>query len=393
VLAYLVCAVIAGLMMLCFAQAGSRVSGSGGPYAYAEAAFGSFVGFLVGALNLLSAALAAGAVSGVFASSVLALVRVTHPVARPAMMLVVVGLAAAINIRGLKGGARLVEIATVIKLAPLVGFVVLGAFAVNPWYVAITDVPPATDIFAAAGLIILAFAGIETAMQPSGEVREPERTVPRAAALAMASVVVLYVSLQLVAQGLLGPALPGDPVPLATAAGSAYGTAARTAMLAAAAASTFGHISGSILAGPRGLFALGRDGFLPRALAAVHPVRRTPYVAIVVYAAIALAFGLSESFERLAILVNFGTLLVYIAVALAAWRLRAMGVRLEGTPFSTWGGPLVPFLACGAIVVVIVATVSRAEVMAMAVALAVASGLYGVRWLRLRDNDRATHVV
>jgi amino acid transporter len=302
-------------------------------------------------------------------------------------MVGVVGAAAWINIRGVTGGARLVEVATVVKLAPLLGFVVLGALAVRPENLAWPAMPPLADVFATAGLIILAFAGIETALQPSGEVRDPERTVPRAALSAMAAVVVLYVSVQLVAQGILGPGLVEDQVaPLASAAGAAYGPAARTVMLAAAVASMFGNLSGAVLAGPRSLFALGRDGFLPRILGTVHPTRHTPHVAILIYAAVALGSGLSGSFERLAILVNFSTLLVYVVVALAAWRLRAAGVRLEGEPFRLPGGPLVPVLACAAIVAVIVATVSALEVAAMVAAIAVATVIYAVRTLRSRTG-------
>jgi APA family basic amino acid/polyamine antiporter len=385
VLAYLVCAVIVGLMVLCFAEAGSRVAATGGPYAYAEAAFGSYVAFIVGALTLLSAALAMGAVSGLFADSLLALTGVTSPVARPLVMIGVVGAAAWVNIRGLKGGARLVEVATVVKLVPLVAFVVFGAFAVTRPNLTWPAMPSASDVFATAGLIFLAFAGIESALQPSGEVRNPERTVPRAALAAMAGVVVLYVSVQLVAQGILGPALVDEGVaPLATAAGTAYGPPARALMLAAAVASMFGNLCGAVLGGPRSVFALGRDGFLPRVLASVHPVRHTPHVAILTFATASLAIGLSGTFEQIAILTNLAVLSVYLVIALAAWRLRALNVRLEGEPFGLPGGPLVPVLACVAIGAVIVATVSVAEMAAMAAAIAVTTTLYVLRSLRSR---------
>ena len=383
VLAYLVCAVIAGLMVLCFAQAGSRVAGTGGPYAYAEAAFGSYVGFVVGALTLLGGALAMGAVSGIFAGSILELTGVTSPLARPLVMLGVVGAAAWVNIRGLKGGARLVEVATLVKLVPLVLFVAAGVFVVKVPNLTWPAVPAATDVFATAGFIFLAFAGLESALQPSGEVRDPARTVPRAALTATAVVVVLYLSVQLVAQGILGDALANEGVaPLASAAGAAYGPSARTLMLAAAAASMFGNLCGAVLAGPRSVYALGRDGFLPRALGAVHSTRHTPHVAILAFAAVSLGFGLSGSFERLAVLTNLTTLLVYVVVALAAWRLRATGVRVEGEPFALPGGPLVPILACAAIGTVIVATVTVKEVAAMAVAIAVATALFVVRQMR-----------
>jgi amino acid transporter len=316
---------------------------------------------------------------------VLALVGVTAPAGRSVVMVAVVAAAAAVNIRGVRGGARLVEAATIVKLVPLVAFVVVGAFAVRAPNLTWPETPSASGVFATAGLIILAFLGMESALQPSGEVRNPERTVPRAALLAMGGVVVLYVSVQLVAQGILGSALEAEGVtPLATAAGAAYGPAARTIMLAAAAASMFGNLSGAILAGPRSLFALGRDGFLPRVLATVHPVRHTPHVAIVAYAVVGLALGLSGTFEQIAILVNLASLSVYIVIALAAWRLRVLNVRLEGEPFNLPGGPLVPILACLAIGAVIVATVSKVEVGAMVLAVAIATVLYAVRSLRRR---------
>ena len=388
VLAYLLCAAIAALMVLCFAEAGSRVRATGGPYAYAEAAFGPYVGFLVGALNLMAALLATAALAGVFASSLLALAGVASPAVRALVIVAVVGTAAAINVRGVKGGARLVEVATVVKLVPLLGFVVLGAFAVRLPNLAWAGIPPASEVFSTAGLIILAFTGIEAALQPSGEVREPERTVPRAALIAMGGVVVLYISVQVVTQGILGSGLAGEGVtPLAGAAGAAYGPLARTLMLAAAAASMFGTLTGTILGGPRSIFALARDGFIPRALAAVHPVRHTPHVAIAVYCVAALALGLTGTFEQLAVLTNLASLLVYVVIALAAWRLRVRGVRLEGEPFNLAGGPLVPILACLAIGGVIVATVSKVEVAAMVTAVAIATIVYAVRRFRPRTAE------
>jgi L-asparagine transporter-like permease len=97
---------------------------------------------------------------------------------------------------------------------------------------------------------------------------------------------------------------------------------------------------------------------------------------------VSLVFGASGSFERLAILTNLASLLAYVVVALAAWRLQAAGVRLEGKPFGLPGGPLVPILACAAIGAVIVATVTTQEVAAMAVAIAVATALFVVRQVR-----------
>jgi basic amino acid/polyamine antiporter, APA family len=380
VLAYLPCILVMVLAVLCFAAAGSRVASSGGPYAYVSAAFGPYAAYLVGVLNLLSALVATGLVAGFFASSVLALVGSTDPVLRVALMIAALAVATALNVRGVRTGARLAELLTVAKLVPLLGFVVLGAFAVRPEFLTWSDTPPASSVFGTAGLIILAFVGMENAVTPSGEVRDPARTVPRAAVLAMTGVVVLYISVQLVAQGLLGPSIVNEPgAPLAAGAGAAFGPAARVVMLIGAAISMFGNISASVLAAPRGVFALGRDGFAPRVLAAVHPDWHTPHVAIVVYVVVALVLGASGSVERLAILTNLASLLVYVAVALAAWALQRRDVRLEGPPFVLPGGPLIPLAASAAIAAVIYAAVSRTEWMAVGGALALASAGYGLR--------------
>ena len=185
----------------------------------------------------------------------------------------------------------------------------------------------------------------------------------------------LYVAVQLVAQGLLGPALVDEGVaPLATAAGSAYGPLARTIMLAAAVASMFGNLCGAMLAGPRSIFALGRDSFLPAragrgAPGPSHAARR--HRRLCGRGAGARAEWHASSSSRSSS--TSPACSVYFVVALAAWRLRVAGVRLEGEPFGLPGGPLVPLLACAAIGAVIVATVSMVEVAAMAAAIAVAT--------------------
>jgi amino acid transporter len=367
ILAYLVCALILGLSVLCFAEAGSRVSASGGPYAYVETAFGPLAGFVTGVLNVLSALAAAAAVASVFAASAAALMGTSSSIVQGMLMAVVLIAAAAINIRSVGGGARLVEVAVGAKLVPLVLFVLVGAAFVRADFLAWGSSPPVASVMSTAGVLIFAFLGIEGALQPSGEVRAPARTVPRAVFLAISGVVVLYISIQVVAQGLLGPALPADRVaPLAQAAATVVGPAGRTFMLVGATVSMFGFLCGTVLTGPRSLFAFSKNGLLPRPLAAVHMARRTPYAAIVTYVGIALGLALSGSFDRLLVMTNVSALLVYIGVAASAWQLRRRDVRSHGDPFVVPGGALVPALTCIIIVGVIVATVSWLEVAAVA---------------------------
>jgi len=380
ILAYLICAFVMALSVVCFAEAGSRVSASGGPYAYVATALGPLAGFLAGVLNVVSALAAAAAVASAFAASAAALFGAPSARVQGTLMAAVLTAAAVVNIRSVGGGARLVEVASVAKLVPLLVFVVVGAVFVRGDYLSWDSSPPVMTVMGTAGVLIFAFMGIEGALQPSGEVRAPSRTVPRAAFLAIAGVVVLYISIQTVAQGLLGPALPNDRVaPLADAAAIVVGPPGRTFMLVGATISMFGFLCGTVLTGPRSLFAFAQHGLAPRPLAVVHASRRTPHIAILVYVAIALGLALSGSFERLLVLTNISGLLVYLAVAVAAWELRRRDVRTHGDPFVAPGGPIVPVAACLSIAAVIVATVSWIEVAAVAVVLAVSTGAYVFR--------------
>lgn len=377
-LAYVVCALTMGLIVLCFADAGSRVAMTGGPYAYVEVAFGPFVGFLSGVMLWAVTTFALAAVSTVFAASMGALVPgLGAPVPRALLLVAVFGLFAWLNMRGVKGAARFNDVATVAKLLPLLALVAVGLFFVRPENLAWEQTPTAGSVAGATVVLIFAFAGVESALLPSGEVRDPARTVPRAVLFAMAGITLLYLLIHIVAQGVLGTALRGNETPLAEAAGAVFGPWGRNLMLVGAAVSTFGYVSGMTLAAPRALFAMGRDGFLPRQLAAVHPVGHTPHVAIWVQSALCCALAVTSQFGRLAILANVATLLVYAACCLAAWELRRRGVQAGGTPFRVPGAAVVPWLALAAIAYMLT-PITRMEWLVMGGVVAVATAIFFV---------------
>jgi len=371
--AYLVCAVAMGLIVLGFAEAGSRVALTGGPYAYVEIAFGPFAGFLCGVLLWMIGSMAVAAVAVVFATNVAQLVpALQHPAGSAAFLALVFALMGGVNVAGVRLAASFNAVATVAKLLPLLVLLVGGALAVRPSNLAWERSPALADVARTSTLLIFAFAGVESALAPSGEVKDIARTVPRAIFVALAGTTVLYVGLQMVAQGVLGADLATSRTPLADAAGRAIGPAGRTLLLVGAAVSMFGYLCGMILAIPRALFALARDGFLPRVVASVHPRFHTPYVAIAVQVTIACAFAVTSTFERLAILANLTLLLLYGACCLAAWRLRRRGVRAGGVPFAVPGGAAAPIAACAAIAWMLTG-IRAAEWAAMGVALLVAS--------------------
>ena len=344
--AYLVCAAAMALIVLCIADAGSRVSLTGGPYAYIGVALGPYAAFLAGVMLWMLGLFASAAVSTVLAASLGQLVpALGGRVMETAVLVAVYAFWALVNVRGVALGARLNSIATVAKLVPLVLIAVGGLFFVRAEHMTITAWPAATDIARTSLLLIFAFAGVETALVPSGEVRDTARTVPRAIALAMAGITLLYIALQVSAQGILGPALPGAATPLADAAGLAFGGWGRLLLLSGAAVSMFGYLGGMTLSVPRAVFAMAGDGFLPRALAAVHPVHRTPHVAILTQSLAALVLAVTGTFERLAILANVAALALYFGCALASWRLRAGGAAGATAGARVPLGGVAPFLA------------------------------------------------
>jgi amino acid transporter len=375
--AYLLCAVAMGLIVLCMAEAGSRVALTGGPYAYVEVAFGPFVGFLAGFLLWMLLTFAMAAVATVLAANLGALVPAVSGRAASAVVLIAIYAAfAGINIRGVAAGARVNTALTVAKILPLLLLIAGGLLAIDPDNLRIVEAPDAATLARSSLLLIFVFAGIEAALVPGGEVRDPARTVPRAIFAAMAIVTLLYAGLQFVAQGVLGEALAASKAaPLAEAAGVAIGGWARALLLFGAVISMTGHAGAMILATPRTIYALARDGFLPAVLARTHPVYRTPALAIVLQCAIVLVLAITSTFERLAIIANLSTLVLYGTCCLATWQLRRRDVRAGGTPFRIPAPGVVIALAC-LVIAWMLTSITPGEWAALGVALLVASAIF-----------------
>ena len=377
-LAYLVCAGAMALIVLCIADAGSRVSLTGGPYAYVGTAFGPYAAFLSGVLLWMLGLFATAAVANALTATAGALVpALADPVMRIGLLVAALTFWAVINVYGVRLGARMNAVATIAKLVPLMLVAIGGAFFIRPENLQAEAIPGAGEIARTSLLLIFAFAGIECALVPSGEVRNPSRTVPRAVAAAMIAITTLYITLQIVAQGVLGDDLitTGANAPLAEAAGASLGGWARSVLLAGAAISMFGYLGGMTLSMPRILFALAQDRFLPRALAQVHPAHQSPHVAIIVQSALALLLALSGTFEQLAILANASALALYFGCALASWRLRQAGVQGEGTPIAIPGAAVIPWITC-AVIIWLLTGLTSLEWLGFVICIGVATMIY-----------------
>ena len=333
-LAFLVCGLIIGAVAICFAEGGSRIPTSGGAYGYIAAAFGPLAGYVAGALLLVGDVLACGGVTAALADLCANVApQALESTVHTAAIVVVIGCVTLINISGVSNAARFVSVTTALKLIPLGIFIVVGCTEIGrPHF--LQAVQPATQgVGRALILALFAFIGMESPLAASGEVAEPSRNIPLALGVAMTSVTLIYIAVQVIAQGILGAQLAHSSAPLADAMAH-VSPLLRTVMLAGAAISMFGWISSDILGSPRMLFAFARDGLLFRPLGLVHPRTRTPYVAIAVYAAVALVLALTGTFTELAVLAAMGTAALYAAGCAAAWVLARRGVATAGAPLN-----------------------------------------------------------
>ncbi|HTW75753.1 MAG TPA: amino acid permease [Steroidobacteraceae bacterium] len=399
-LAFLGCGLAVGAVALCLAEGGSRVPTSGGIYGYVNEAFGPLAAYVSGTLLWAGDVLACGGIAaalGAVCASIMP--QSLAPATRVLSIVGVTGAIALINIGGVVRGTRLIEVATVLKLLPLLVFVLAGTGALlfahhagalahaAVAHAAVTHAAVASAAAPAAalahrnlgrGLIlgVFAFSGMETSLAASGEVRHPARTIPRALAAAMLSVTVLYIAIQLVAQGLLGGALATSSVPLSDAMARIH-PALRALMLAGAAVSMFGWMGTDILGTPRLLFAFARDGLMPRVLGRVHPRTHAPHVAILCYAALVLALALSGSFAELAVLSSLASAALYIAGCAAAWRLRRRRIAHAGPPLNFPALGAIALVAIGAMLAMI-ALASRLEIIGLAILVAASAAVYAV---------------
>ncbi len=392
ILAYFICGVAVALALTCFIEIGSFVKRSGGTVAYIEEAFGPMMGFLAWLLYSVGFVVFSSAALGTVLVDSAAFVwpGIGHGGRGRSHCLSLFGGLGAINIAGVRQGLRFTVSVTIAKLFPLL-FVVAGGVIVMHWrQLEWTGSPSAAKLGEASLLLFFAFQGSEDALTPSGEIRDPARTVPRAMFGAIASLILLYVALQVVSQGVLGGQLAHErTAPLAAVAGRIIGSPGRALLLGGVAVSIFGTIAGALLTTPRAFFLAAQNGMLPAALARVHPRFRTPHVAIVTVAALMFVLAASGEFKRLAVMSSASVLCVYLAICLGALRLRYTRKREPGA-FRAPGGPTVGILGAAVVIWLLIHS-TRVEMATLAatVALGIAY-FYARRWMLSRHRELAT---
>ena len=322
-LGYIGAALGVGVIMGCFAEVASRFSDAGGPYLYARAAFGSFIGIQTGWLTWLARLAASAASANLFVDYLGEILpAVTHGPLRVGLLTAVIGALLIVNVRGVRSGAQASTFFTLAKLVPLAVLIVAGGIFIvsRGWQGSAGSARPSQVI---DGLLLLVFAygGFESAMIPLSEARDPRRDAPFALAAALGCCAIVYTSIQIVVMGTL-PDLAGTTRPLAAAARAILGSTGALLLTLGALFSTYGLLSANILNVPRLTYALARQGDFPEFFAVAHPRFRTPHVSIAIFALLLWGMALAGSFRWNAVLSTVARLFTYAVVCAAVPVLR-----------------------------------------------------------------------
>jgi amino acid transporter len=299
-IAFVVCAIVVALIVLCFAEVGSRFDETGGPYLYAREAFGPAVGFEVGWLMWLARLTAFAANCNLLVDYLgFFWVPATAHYWRELIIVVVVGAIATVNIIGVRDAARVTNIFTIGKLIPIILFIGAGLFFINFQNYGIGDRPgPGYSSFSASVLMLVyAYSGFEMAAIPAGEVRDPQRNLPLALLTAIAVVALLYITIQVICIGTL-PGLATSQRPLADASNIFLGRAGGAIISAGVVVSIVGNLNVIVLAGSRLPFAMSERRELPQVISATHRRFRTPHFSILITSAVCLTLTLGSTFSK-----------------------------------------------------------------------------------------------
>lgn len=315
--AIIMCAVIVAAIVLCFAEVSSRFDATGGMYLYAKEAFGPLVGFEVGWLYWVVRVATYAANCNAF----LIYLGFFYPEAnegwlRITIILLVILPMTAINLIGVRESAILTNIFTIGKILPLLLFVGIGIFYIDPANFKFDVAPEYSSFSAAVLLLIYAYVGFEAAVIPAGESKDPKRDLPFALFVALGICTVLYILIQTVAIGTL-PELASSKTPLADAAGTFMGSFGATFIAIGALVSILGNLNGGFLAASRLPYAMAENKELPQILAKTHERFRTPFVSIIVTSLVILVLTIYSSFFTAVTIATVTRLLVYATTCLS----------------------------------------------------------------------------
>ena len=327
-IAWVVAGALATVIALTLAECARICPEVGGPYAYTARAFGPFAGFLAGWSMWIAELTALPVFAIAFTNYLGAFVELSNTEVH-LVRIAFLALLTAINVASVRLAGRVNDALTLLKLAPLVALV-LGAMG----YAALHggEVGARLNPFAPFGferfpealtLIVWAYMGFELSTVPAGEVANPSKTIPRAMAIGMAIVTVFYLTTNLAVYSLVGTdELAASRTPLRDAATVVFGGIGAALMTVGAMISVSGSNESDMLGASRLSFAMAADGLLPHRLASVHPRFRTPWLALLAQAVIAMSLTFVDALPGLISFAVVNLMVSFLLSAFALLRLR-----------------------------------------------------------------------
>ncbi len=231
---YLFCSIMLVAIVLCYVEIGSRVTTSGGSYAYVETAFGNFAGFIINWLYFFGwGVLGSAAVINIIADSLSVIFPVlSNTLARGLLFFILLGFMVLLNIRGTKNSVSFLKFITVIKILPLFAIIIFGFIHIKPGNLHWDHLPSIKTFGDTMLILFFAFAGFETSLNVSGEIKNPKRTIPLGILTGGLLVLISYILLQTVTQGVLGANVAAfKAAPLAAIAEKIVGPVGATILL------------------------------------------------------------------------------------------------------------------------------------------------------------------
>jgi amino acid transporter len=338
-------AVAMAVILACFAEVSSRFAQTGGPYLYAQEAFGRFMGIQVGWLVWFVRLTSSAANANLFVTYLGEFwPQATQTTAKLTILTLLIGILAAINVRGVKAGTRVSTSFTVAKLSSLALVAVAGMiFLIGTHHMipAASAAPAANSWARAIVLLIFAYGGFEAALISAGEAKDPRRDMPFGLIAALITCAVIYGVIQWVVVGVL-PDPAHSSRPLAEVARIVIGQGGAALIAIGALFSIYGYLSGNMLATPRITFALAERGDFPSVFGLVHSRFRTPYFSIFIFASLVWLLALFGTFAGNATLSAGSRLFYYgaICAALPVLRWKQKGEAMVRVP----GGTLIAIL-------------------------------------------------
>jgi amino acid transporter len=332
-LAFVVCAAIMLVFILCFAEVRSQFDQTGGPYVYTLTAFGSLPAFLMGWLLILSRIFNYATLINLLVVYVAFFAPVFNEAFARAMLIVLLTLLLSIiNYVGVKKATWTSSILTIAKLFPLTVFIVIGLIHIQPGLIGSEQPLQISSFTTSVMLLIFAFGGFESMLVNSGEIDRPQKTLPFALIVSCVVIAVYYCLIQLVSIGTL-PTLTTSERPLAEASQKFMGAWGGSFMVVGALISITGTLNVLLMSGSRLPFALSVERQLPQVLSYVHPKFRTPTISLVVVSILIMIVSLAWSFITALAIGSIIRILVYLFICAALIKLRKKNAE-QGNHFK-----------------------------------------------------------